>query len=126
MKETFYKGAQGNLSLHIATVAMTALAVNASVVASEELPIGTEITGMRVINEALGAHTDITVQIVDREGNETDLAEFDTVSAGNSSAFIVPAYISDEGPSDLVVKNTGTGAATGSVTVQLEYRYKGY
>lgn len=126
MKETFYKGAQGNLSLHIAAASLAALTVGGTVVASENLPIGTQITGVRIINDALGADTEVTVQIADREGNSTDLAVFDTVAAGNGSAFIKPVYIGDEGPSDLVIENSGIGAATGAVTIQLEYRFKGY
>ncbi|MGR3982468.1 hypothetical protein [Pseudoalteromonas sp. 1181_04] len=125
-KETFYKGAQGNLSLHVVTIALATLAADSSVVATDNLPIGTQITGVRIVNAALGADTEVTVQIADREGNSTDLAVFDTVAAGNGSAFIKPIYIGDEGPSDLVIENSGTGAATGEVTIQLEYRFKGY
>lgn len=126
MKETFYKGAQGNLSLHVAVIGLAAVASGGTVVAAENLPIGTQITGVRIINEALGADTEVTVQIADREGNSTELAVFDTTSAGNSGEFIKPVYIGDEGPSDLVIENSGTAAATGEVVVQLEYRFKGY
>lgn len=125
-KETFYKGAQGNLSLHVVAVSLAALAAGGTVVATDNLPIGTQITGVRIVNAALGADTEVTVQIADREGNSTDLAVFDTVAAGNGSAFIKPVYIGDEGPSDLVVENSGSAAATGDVTIQLEYRFKGY
>lgn len=126
MKETFYKGAQGNLSLHVAVIGLAAVASGGTVVAAENLPIGTQITGVRIINEALGADTEVTVQIADREGNSTELAVFDTTAAGNSGEFIKPVYIGDEGPSDLVIENSGSAAATGEVIVQLEYRFKGY
>jgi len=126
MKETFYQGAQGNLSLHVVAVSLAALAAGGTVVANTELPIGTQITGVRIINDALGANTEATVQIADREGNSTDLAVFDTASAGNGGAYIKPVYIGDEGPSDLVIENSGSAAATGDVTIQLEYRFKGY
>ena len=126
MRETFYKGAAGNLSLHVVTLSLAALAANSTVVASSELPVGTQITGVRIINDALGANTELTVQVVDHSGVEKDLAEFTTTSEGNEGAFIKPVYIGDEGPSDLALKNTGTAAATGEVVVQLEYRYKGY
>lgn len=126
MKETFYKGAAGNLSLHLVTLSIAALAANATTIASESLPIGTQITGVRIINDALGADTELTVQVVDHSGGEKDLTAFDTASAGNEGAFVKPVYIGDEGPSDLIVKNTGTAAATGEVVLQLEYRYKGY
>lgn len=126
MKETFYKGAQGNLSLHIVAVSLATLAASGTVVANTELPIGTQITGVRIVNDALGADTEVTVQIADREGNSTDLAVFDTASAGNDGAYIKPVYIGDEGPSDLVIENSGSASATGDVTIQLEYRFTGY
>ncbi len=126
MKETFYKGAAGNLSLHVVTVSLAALAVDATAIASESLPIGTQVTGVRIINEALGTGTELTVQVVDHSGGKKDLTAFDTESAGNAGAFVKPVYIGDEGPSDLVVKNTGSAAATGEAVIQLEYRYKGY
>ena len=126
MKETFYKGAAGNLSLHVATISLAALAVDATAIASDGLPIGTQITGVRIINDALGTGTELTVQVVDHSGGEKDLAAFNTASAGNAGAFVKPVYIGDEGPSDLVVKNTGSAAATGEAVIQLEYRYKGY
>ncbi|MET6758936.1 hypothetical protein [Pseudoalteromonas sp. NCIMB_1079] len=126
MKETFYKGAAGNLSLHVATISLAALAVEATDIASDGLPIGTQITGVRIINDALGTDTELTVQVVDHSGGEKDLAAFNTASAGNAGEFIKPVYIGDEGPSDLAVKNTGSSAATGEVVLQLEYRYKGY
>lgn len=126
MKETFYKGAAGNLSMHSVTLALSALAVSGVAVASANLPIGTQITAVRIINEALGADTEVTAQVVNRNGDSTDLAAFSTVAADNGVTYIKPHYIGDEGPSDLVVKNTGTGAATGEVILQIEYRYKGY
>lgn len=126
MKQTFYKGAAGNLSLHLVTIALASLDVSATVVAEESLPIGTEITGVRIVNEALGANTKVTAQLVTHEGVATDLAQFDTASAGNAGEFIKPVYVSDEGPSDLVIKNTGTAQATGEVVLQLEYRFTGY
>ena len=126
MKETFYKGAAGNLSLHLVTISLAALATEATKVVTESLPIGTQITGVRIVNEALGADTKLTAQVVTHSGDSADLVEFDTASAGNSGVFIKPVYIGDEGPSDLVVKNTGSSAATGEVVLQLEYRYTGY
>lgn len=126
MKETFYQGAQGNLSLHIVAVSLATLAAGGTVVANTELPIGTQITGVRIINDALGTDTEVTVQIADREGNSTDLAVFDTATAGDSGAYVKPVYIGDEGPNDLVIENSGSAAATGVVTIQLEYRFKGY
>ena len=65
MRETFYKGAQGNLSLHVASVMLAGLGVGASVTLSEQLPIGTQITGVRVLNDALGADSEITIRLSD-------------------------------------------------------------
>lgn len=126
MKETFYKGAAGNLSMHSVTLGLAALAANGVAVASANLPIGTQITAVRIINDALGSDTEVTAQVVSRNGDSTDLAAFSTVAAGDDVTYIKPHYVGDEGPSDLVVKNTGTGAATGEVVLQIEYRYKGY
>lgn len=126
MNQPFYKGAQGNLSLHISSVIGLSLAAGASHTLDESLPIGVQVTGVRVINNALGASTELTVQLVDHAGNAKDLTAVSTASA---DATVTPTklfYISDQGPSDLVIKNTGTGAAAGDVTVQLEYRFKGY
>lgn len=126
MRETFYKGAQGNLSLHIALVQVAALAAADTVIAASQLPIGTQITGVRVINDALGANTEVTTKIVDNSGNERELSIVDTASAGIDLTPVKPVYIGDEGPCDLVIQNTGTAAATGEVCIQLEYRFKGY
>ena len=126
MKETFYKGAAGNLSLHLVTISLAALAADSTKVVAESLPIGTQITGVRIVNDALGADTKLTVQVASHSGDSADLVEFDTAAGGNSGVFIKPVYIGDEGPSDLIVKNTGSSAATGEVVLQLEYRYKGY
>lgn len=126
MKETFYRGAQGNLSLHVLTLSLTALASGSTVIAAEQLPIGTQVTGIRVINSALGADTELTTKLVDSKGTETELSVIDTVSAGTDVTPVKPIYIGDTGPSELVIENSGTGAATGEVTLQLEYRFKGY
>lgn len=126
MRETFYKGAQGNLSLHIAMVSIAALAVDGKVTVSEGLPIGTEVTGVRIINDNLGANTELTVSLDDYSAGSKELATFTTTSAGNDVQYIKPVYIGDEGPSDLVIENSGSAAATGDVTLQLEYRFKGY
>ena len=103
MKETFYKGAAGNLSLHLVTVSLAAIAVNSSVIAVDGLPIGTQITGIRVVTDALGAGTEVTAKVVTHGGDETSLAAFDTVAAGNAAEFVKPVYVGDEGPSDLVL-----------------------
>lgn len=127
MKSTFYKGAMGNLSLHTVTVALSALAVSATEVLAEFLPVGTEVTGVRVISEALGASTAIKVDLVDKAGaTKAVLPSTATVSAVTSVTPLKPVYIGDEGESDLVLTNSGTGVATGEVTIQLEYRFKGY
>lgn len=127
MKETFYKGAMGNLSLLSVTVALAALAADGTEVLADKLPIGTQVVGIRKITGALGANTAIKVELSDASATKTVLlASAATTSAGNVSNALKPVYIGDNGPSDLVLTNTGTGAATGEVTIQLEYRFKGY
>jgi len=127
MKKTFYKGAQGNLSLHVVTVSLAALAVSGTKVLSDRLPIGTEVTGIRVISGALGLNTALKVDLVDAAATVTPvLPSTVTVAAVNKFVAVKPIYIGDNGVSDLVLTNSGTGAATGEVTIQLEYRFKGY
>lgn len=127
MKSTFYKGAAGNLSLHVVTVALSALAVAGSVIAEELLPVGTEVTGVRLVSANLGANTAIKLDLVDKADNaKSVLASTTTTAAKAVFVPIKPVYIGDEGPSDLVLTNSGTGVATGEVTIQLEYRFKGY
>lgn len=127
MKSTFYKGAMGNLSLHVVTVSLAALAVAGSVIAEELLPVGTEVTGVRLVSANLGANTAIKLDLVDKADNEKSvLASTTTTAAKAVFVPIKPVYIGDEGPSDLVLTNSGTATATGEVTIQLEYRFKGY
>lgn len=126
MKETFYKGAMGNLSLLSCTIALSALAVSGSKVLADKLPIGTQVVGIRHITDALGASTKVKVELVDAANAKTELLEVTTTSADAGATPIKPVYIGDNGPSDLVLTNSGTGAATGEVVIQLEYRFKGY
>jgi len=126
MKETFYKGAMGNLSLLSVTVSLAALAANVTEVLADKLPIGTQIVGIRHITANLGANTAIKVDLVDAESTATQLLAVTTTTADIGSKPIKSTYIGDNGPSDLVLTNTGTAAATGEVTIQLEYRFKGY
>ncbi len=126
MKKLFYRGAHGNLSLHTMTVALSALAASGTVNLEEELPIGTEIVGIRHITENLGAGTAIKVELVDGADAKTELLAVATISADIGNKPLKPVYINDNGPSDLVLTNTGGSDATGEVTIQLEYRFKGY
>ena len=127
MKQSFYKGAQGNLSLHVITVALATLASGSKKLLEESLPIGTEVTGVRIIHENLGASTAVQVDLVDKEDNaKSVLASKTTTSAGVAFTPIKPVYIGDEGESDLVLTNSGANSASGEVTIQLEYRFKGY
>ncbi|WP_299262890.1 hypothetical protein [uncultured Psychrosphaera sp.] len=127
MKTPFYKGAQGNLSKHIVTVALSALAVSGTKVIAEDLPLGTEITSVTVIGAALGVDTAYKLDLVDRDSNVTALvASTTSTSATSKTVPLKPIYVGDEGPSDIVLTNSGTGAATGEVTVHIEYRFVGY
>jgi hypothetical protein len=127
MKRTFYKGAMGNLSLHTVTVSLAALAASAKKVLESELPIGAEITGVRFNVDALGASTAFKVDLVDKSGgSRAILAATTSVSATSGINSIKPVYIGDEGVCDLVLQNTGTGPASGEVSISIEYRFKGY
>jgi len=126
MRKPFYRGAQGNLSLHVMTVSLVALAAGGTKVLAEHLPIGTEIVGIRHITANLGSSTAIKVELVDKADAKAELLTVVTTSAKNGNTPLKPVYIDDNGPSDLVLTNTGGSAATGEVTIQLEYRFKGY
>ena len=126
MKETFYKGAMGNLSLLSITVSLGALAASGTKVLHDKLPIGTQITGIRHITANLGTSTAIKVELVDPADTKTELLTVTTTSVKIGAIPIKPFYIGDQGASDLVLTNTGTNPATGEVTIQLEYRFKGY
>ena len=126
MNETFYKGAHGNLSVHCVATAIRTLKAGDSRLVLEHLPIGTEIVGIRHITDSLGASTAIKVELADATGTKTELLTVATASADAGSTPLKPIYIGDNGPSDLVLTNTGTGSATGEVMIQLEYRFKGY
>ena len=127
MRETFYNGAQGNLSRHIVTVALATFAASAEKVVSKALPVGTEIVGVNVIHENLGANTAVKLDLVNQSNAKTELlASTTTTSAGTVVEPLKPVYIGEDGPSDLVLTNSGTGEANGEVTLQVDYRFKGY
>ena len=126
MRETFYKGAQGNLSLHLMTVELAALAAAGKVTLTDHLPLGTQITGIRHVTEALGASTALTIDVVDKAAASVELLAVTTTSALEGTKALLPIYIGDNGPSSLVLENTGASAATGKVHIALEYRFKGY
>lgn len=126
MKETFYKGAMGNLSLLSMTISLAALAASGTKVLADKLPIGTQIVGIRHITANLGASTAIKVELVDPADTKTELLTVATTAADVGNTPLKPVYIGDEGASDLVLTNTGANPATGEVTIQLEYRFKGY
>jgi hypothetical protein len=125
MKETFYIGAHGNLSLYVAKVMLSGMASAGVKVLAEGLPIGTEIVGIRHITDNLGAGTGIKVELIDASASTTELLSVTTTAADSGVKVLSPVYISDDGPSDLVLTNTGS-EATGEVVIQLEYRFKGY
>jgi hypothetical protein len=127
MRNTFYKGAQGNLSLHVMTIALAALAGSGAKVLESELPIGAEITGVRFNGEALGSGTAYKVDLVDKAGGSRPILAA-TTSTGITAGMkpLKPIYIGDEGVCDLILTNSGASAATGEVTIAIEYRFKGY
>lgn len=118
MSKTIYQGAQGNLSLIHDTVTL-ADAIG-DVTEIRELPVGTTITGVRVISaDSLGAASTVQVAV-----GETDLTEaLDSAAALNESVHIKPIYLSET--ANLSIKTAG-GATAGEVTVCLEYKFTGY
>lgn len=129
MQKPFYKGAQGNFSLHTITVALVALAAGAKQTIEEMLPIGTEIVGIRHITANLGAGTAIKIEAVeafDAAGTATELLTVATTSADFGVTPLKRLYIGDTGPIDIVLTNTGSNPATGDVQIEIEYRFKGY
>lgn len=126
MKSPFYKGAQGNFSLHTIVVSLSGLAASAKQTIEEQLPIGTELVGIRHITPNLGALTAIKIESVDAANTATELLTVTTTAADIGVTPLKRLYIGDTGPSDIVLTNTGTGPATGEVQIELEYRFKGY
>lgn len=126
MKETFYIGAHGNVSTHLVTLNLKALAAAESLAVVEGIPIGTQLIGVRYVTDDLGDNTGIKLELVDRHQTATELFSMATTSAKQGAKVIKPVYVSDSGPSDVVLTNTGSGSAAGEVHIQLEYRFKGY
>lgn len=126
MSTNFYKGAQGNLSLHTIALTISALAAGASKTIEEMLPIGTQITGIRHITDNLGSGTAVKIESVDEAGTATTLLEVVTTSSKEGVKPLKPLYIGDSGRADIVLTNTGTSEATGDIQIDIEYRFKGY
>ncbi|MBM7070878.1 hypothetical protein JQC92_02330 [Shewanella sp. 202IG2-18] len=124
-QETFYRGAAGNLSL-LCIVVPIGLAASEKQVIHADVPLGTEITGIRYANEALGANSGIKVELVDVDDNTHTLLDVSGSSADSGVVPLKPIYLDGNSHSDLVLTNDGTGAASGEVVIQLEYRFKGY
>ena len=125
MNKTFYRGAQGNASVFSVTVTLTALAAGASLVLQESIPLGTEITGIRHVNGNLGSNTGIKVETVYDNGDKHTLLDVTGSKAADSKP-IKPVYLDGDDHPSLVLTNDGTAAASGEVTIQLEYVFKGY
>lgn len=118
MSKTIYQGEAGNLSLIHDTVKLSDAIGDVTEI--RELPVGTTITGVRVISaDSLGADSTVQVAV-----GETDLTEaLDSASALNESVHIKPIYLKET--ANLNIKTAG-GATSGEVTVCLEYKFTGY
>lgn len=118
MSKTIYQGEAGNLSLIHDTV--TLADEIGDITEIRELPVGTTITGVRVITDgSLGEASTVQVTV-----GETDLtAALDSAAALNESVHIKPIYL--EETANLSIKTAG-GATDGEVTVCLEYKFTGY
>lgn len=123
MREVFYNGAHGNMSVHVANATVN-LNANDSAILIEGMPIGTEIIGIKHITANLGASTTAKIELVDNVDSKTTLINITTSAADVGSTPLKPIYI-DKGPCDLLFTNK-TGSAVGEVYIQLEYRFKGY
>lgn len=118
MSKTIYQGESGNLSLIHDTV--TLADDIGDITEIRELPVGTTITGVRVITDgSLGEAS--TVQVAVGEADLT--AALSSSAALNESVHIKPIYL--EEAANLSIKTAG-GATTGEVTVCLEYKFTGY
>ncbi|MFS1522759.1 hypothetical protein ACL7TT_01390 [Microbulbifer sp. 2304DJ12-6] len=87
-----------------------------------KLPAMTRITGFRMVNDALGASTTVTVNAVGDTGSTPILAATATDSAGNAlytgKSLLLPE------PTELQLTLAG-GSATGEVECIVEYVYVG-
>lgn len=119
-------GPYGNASVIARTITLAAAAI-ADRIDFVELPPGTKLLDIKVINDALGASSTVSYGLVYPNGGGTDsaaalLAAASTASAGvrngafHPMTFDVPA---------VVTGTIGGAAATGSITVHAIYEYVG-
>lgn len=120
-----YNGTHGNMSMAINNITVKAQASGTKLVMLD-IPIGTRITGIRLMNAALGASVTLEPKLRVADGTETSLlASASGTSVKSQSAAIVPIMIADNGPAKLIVE-IGGAAATGRIDVGLEYIAEGY
>ena len=123
--KAIYNGTHGNLSLAYNHVTFKAQALGSDMIMLD-IPIGTRITGLRLINGALGAN--VTIQGFVRLDDATEIQLTPAIAASGAKAeahIFSPIMIADKGPAKLVVKVEGA-SATGKLDAILEFMAVGY
>lgn len=119
-------GTWGNLTNVKGTIEMAAQAQNKQA-AMVMVPANSRIRGVKYNADALGANTVITIGYEAVDGSPASAAYFGTMSdtssasAGNSSAFDL--LVTED--TYITAKQTGSGTATGTVEVSVDYVYNG-
>lgn len=120
-----YNGTHGNMSMAYNTITLKSQASGTKLVMLD-IPIGTRITGVRLVNAALGASVTLTVKLRVADGTETVLAASASgTSAKAAETLFSPIMIADNGPAKLIVE-IGGAAATGKIDAGIEYIAEGY
>ncbi|AGG58041.1 virion structural protein [Vibrio phage douglas 12A4] len=124
--KAIYNGTHGNLSLAYNHTTFKSQASGSDMLMLD-IPIGTRVTGLRLINEALGSSVTIQGFIrFDSDGSEIQLTPAIAASGAKTENHIFsPIMVADKGPAKLVVKVAGA-AATGKLDAILEFMAVGY
>lgn len=115
---TVYAGTHGNLSIAKLSLTAKAAAID-DVFEVVEMPIGVELTGLRLITAGLGASVTVDVAI----GDTTIATGQDVAGAAAIILAIEPVYLTAKETLSVTIKG---GAATGTLTVMPEYVNVGY
>ncbi|HDY8174813.1 TPA: hypothetical protein RQL26_000541 [Vibrio vulnificus] len=117
-KNRVYVGTHGNLSLEQGKLTAAATPIN-DVFEVLELPIGLELTGVRLLTAGLGAGVTVDVKV-----NDTALVTAEAVATKTAKQIpIVPVYLKEKGVLTVTIKGA---AATGVLYVMPEYVNVGF
>jgi len=121
IKRQVYQGEDGNLSVEIGDITLAAAGNGAvgSVIEFIELPIGIQIVGVDIINEALGAGVTVAVSC----GATVLVAAASKAAAGAATSPIFPYLTTDTQKVTAVIAGA---AATGKLSIAVRYRAIGY